>query len=322
MVQLQRFVTSVIEAMGGLVEPVEYALVQAMAPAGSVDLFQGREEVLLAFDYEVAEENPQAEFVTFGSYLLDQLLSFVQAEALGAVRIADVEPPELAKAEEKIRKFLGPDAGSVVLKQQRTVYGMWAQFAFRLNYLSDEKDTEFVRIWVDLVQGTVCSDMQEHFHLIPLSDTVDICYPKADTSGIDTAFGLAHDKARELAERGKSGRRNDRMLERERIRIVDYYDELYRETLKRSERKGLTEEKKRELLDKAASIMQEKDKQLLDIADKYDVRTECLLDHGQLLLLPLLEYEVEWVRRREKFEATVHYNPIFKKWTMRSRTGL
>lgn len=79
--QLQQFVTETVENLGGMVMPVEYALCHVLIPETYASYFQNKTEHKLSFDFEVAQENPDSEFVTFGSYVLEQLLAIVRDKA-------------------------------------------------------------------------------------------------------------------------------------------------------------------------------------------------------------------------------------------------
>jgi hypothetical protein len=311
---LQKFVTEVIEALGGIVIPLEYALCQVMVPESHRDLFQGRTELELAFDFEVAEENPQAEFITFGSYLFEQMVALVQRHAIGTIRFADIDPPVLSGALDKIRRFLDKETGVFSLCSERAVTGVWAAFAFRVAYVSDEKEEEFRQIWVDLNRGEICEDMLEHHHLVPYVDRPVHFGPVTCPMDTTSALQVAYSQVKRQAEEGKRQRGRQEELDREIRRITDYYDELERETNRRSERKGLSEQKKLELFDKAQSIGLEKQKQLAEIKDKYNVRTEAIVDHGILVLVPLLEYVVSIRHRHAQKEIKLHYNPVMKRF--------
>ncbi|MDI3257914.1 MAG: hypothetical protein QJR01_09370 [Kyrpidia sp.] len=313
---LQKFVTSVIEAMGGIVVPVEYALCQVIIPEAYKDMFQGREELELAFDFEVAEENPRAEFVTFGSYLFDQMMALVRRHAVSTVRFADTDPPALSGALDKIRRFMTGERGVFSLRSERPVMGVWAVFSFRIGYVSDEREEEFSRVWVDLNRGVVDEDMGRLEDLIPYTDTPIHHLPVVCRIDLPSAFERAWEHVARQAERGRRQRVRQLELDRERKRIADYYEDLALEIVKRSERRGLTAEKRKELLDKAQSVELERQKQLAEIERTYNIRTETALDHGVLVMAPLLEYVVSISDRRAEREWTVYYNPILKKFTV------
>lgn len=145
---------------------------------------------------------------------------------------------------------------------------MWGKFAFRVEYVSDEREVEFQEVWIDLNRGAVCEEMPRHIHLVPLQGRPGHHYPWVPELAPAVAIEMACAYADKLAQPGGQLRSNSRVLEREAQRINDYYTELRQETIKRSERKGLAEPKKQELLNKAASIELERAKQLAEIKEK------------------------------------------------------
>lgn len=191
---------------------------------------------------------------------------------------------------------------------------MWAAFAFRVAYVSDEKEEEFKQVWVDLNRGEVCEDMMRQHHLVPYVDKPVQFSPVTCPMDMASALKVSYGHVKLQAETGRMQRVRQGDLDREIRRITEYYEELARETIKRSERKGLSEQKRQELLDKARSIGLERQKQLLEIEDKYSVRAEAGLDHGILVMVSLLEYVVSIRHRNEQKEVTLHYNPILKRF--------
>lgn len=311
---LQKFVTDVIEAIGGIVIPLEYALCQVMVPESYRDLFQGRTEMGLAFDLEVAEENPQAEFVTFGSYLFEQMIALVHRHAVSTIRFADIDTPMLSGALDKIRRFLNKENGVFSLSSERIVTGVWASFAFRVAYVSDEKEEEFKQVWIDMNRGAVCEDMLQKHHLIPYVDRPTHFPPVTCPLNMASALRLAYTHVKHQAESTRRKRARQMEMEREIRRITDYYADLSEETIKRSGRKGLSEDKRQELHDKSQSIELEQQKQIREIENNYNVRAETALDHGILVMVPLLEYVVSIRNRNVQRDVKLHYNPILKQF--------
>lgn len=67
---LQDFMESLLKRSGALVEQTGYGLLETVLPEELSAHFKD-DHLLLAFDYEVAGENPGSTFVTYGSSLLD-----------------------------------------------------------------------------------------------------------------------------------------------------------------------------------------------------------------------------------------------------------
>lgn len=315
--KLQKFVIDVIEAMGGMVIQTEYALCEAIIPEERKEIFQGRTECLLAFDFEVAEENPDAEFVTFGSFIFEQLITFVELHTLSNIRSVEVEHRNLHDPLGKIQRFLDRKNSRIKLLDERLVTTVWVVFAFRVGYVSDEKEQEFQQIWMDLSKGEIDLEMHLIRGIIPYSDKpMEESPPLASNIDLTSALLNAYKYVRQLAEQGREQRMRRGELEREVQRISEYYGELVDETVKRSERKGLTDEKKEELLGKVNTIQAEKEKQLREMESKYTVRVEATLDHGLLYFVPLTEYLIQIEDRKEHEKMRLRYNPLLKKFSI------
>lgn len=100
-----------------------------------------------------------------------------------------------------------------------------------------------------------------------------------------------------LVEQQKSEQSNRLILEKDVERITNYYSELLAENEKRSNRKGLSEDKVKEIKTKSEAIKLERDKQLQEIYNKYNGQIELNLENGILYFIPILEYTIEIVFR-------------------------
>lgn len=115
--------TKIIEAMGGLVEFTEYALARVLLPEEYKERFQGRTEMLLAFDFEVAEENPDSDFVTFGSEVFENFLDIALSTPASDVRYAIVDRVSVNNPEERIARILSTDGHfDISIVQERLLW--------------------------------------------------------------------------------------------------------------------------------------------------------------------------------------------------------
>ncbi|MEX2459840.1 MAG: hypothetical protein WD469_00835 [Paenibacillaceae bacterium] len=316
--KLQKFVMDVLEALGGIVIPLEYALCQVMIPEEYKDYFQERTELELAFDYEVAEENPQAEFVTFGSYWLEQILALVERQTVCTLRFVEPDRLTLTNPLEKIQRFMEREPGKLSLVGERTVMSVWAVFSFNVCYIAEGREEESRSIWIDLASGTRSEEMERQQHLIAFSAKSDYTLPISSGLSIAAAFGQAYGIVKQQAELIKKQRVRSTELEKEVRRIKEYYAELSAETLKRSERKGLSEQKQAEFVSKLKSIELEEEKQVIEMENKYSVQTEIALDHGILYVIPQIEYQLHHHFRNTQTETVLHYNLILKQFSIQT----
>lgn len=312
--QLQKFVTDVIEGLGGVVIPVEYALCQVLIPEEYRSFFQGKTALELAFDFEVAQENPQSEFVTFGSYILEQVLIIANQKAVNTLRFAEVERLTLANPIKKITQFLKDENGKVTIIDESIVMGVWAVFQLHIALVSDEKVEKAEQIWVNLITGEISELMNEEQNRIIYKSAAMYHYPIPTNLNMDKAYHTAYQHALASIETQQKQRHQDQQLQKELYRIESYYKELLVENERRAMRKGLKDEKLQEIEEKSKAIELEKDKQVQEMKQKYHAKIEIVLDHGILYFVPLLQFNIDIQFRSEHKERTLYYNPITKQF--------
>ncbi len=296
--QLQQFVTEVIEELGGVVDPVEYALCQVLIPETYASYFQNKTELELSFDFEVAQENPESEFITFGSYVFEQLLSIVQQKATSTLRFAELERLELGNPLKKLTEFLKDEPGKISILEEKPVLGAWAVFQYHLTYIADEKFQDNQQVWVNLLTNEISLDMKLEQNRIVYKQEPIYTLPLAAPINMNAALEEATKYVSDLSEQYKNEQSPKKTIEKDIDRITNYYKELLSENEKRATRKGLSEEKKAELAAKSEAIELERGKQLQEIYNKYNGHIEMNLDNGILYFIPLLQYHVE-----------IHLNP-------------
>ncbi|QQK78783.1 hypothetical protein HUG20_01925 [Salicibibacter cibi] len=313
--ELQKYVSEVVETLGGVVIPEEYALCQVLIPEEYKNYFQGRTDLTLAFDFEVSQEKPEAEFVTFGSYFLDQLLELASEKAKSTVRFVEIERLELANPLKKIQQSMPDEAGKMTITEERQIMGAWEMFQFKVFYISDQKEASPKEIWVNLLTDQVDHTIQEQQNRIIYQQAPLYNLPFPKTFDLQHGFEVAMANVQQQAENEKNTRLEDQEFQQDIDRIKEYYTELMEENKKRASRKGLTEEKKKDIEAKTNAIALERDKQLLDIKNKYDVQIEPALEHAILYCIPIIEYRVDIQFRGEQQEKIFYYNPITKQFT-------
>ncbi len=312
--QLQQFVTQVIEELGGIVEPIEYALCNVLIPEKYTSSFQNRSEIMLAFDFEVAQENPEAEFITFGSYILEQLLAIVREKAVSTLRFAEVERLEVGNPLKKITDFLKDESGKIQIVEERPVTGVWGAFQYQITYVSDEKIEASYQIWVNLLTNEVSETMEKEQNRIIYKNEPLYNYPIPVQMDLMEPLNIAAEYVKQKAEQEHNYDSKTAALEKDVTRITNYYTDLLQENEKRANRKGLSDEKKQEIKAKSVAIELERDKQLQEIYDKYNGEIEITLDSGILYLIPLLEFKINIEFRNSIKTKTIYFNPITKQF--------
>ena len=309
---LQQYVTEVIEAAGGLVMPVEYALCYALLPEDMKDIFGGREEASLVFNYEVAQENPGSEFITFGSYILDRLMHYPSKKAISMLRYAVVDKISLSNPEEKIMRELNlRRAGFRIIKKQ-TVASPWILFTLKTIYTSDDIIEQPEKIWIDAVRGKYVEHMNDLGIFYSVEQNMEYAVP--DTIEIADAYKIAYRVIKQKAEAMAKKLSTYKNLGREIERITDYYEDLQEENVRRIGRKGISAERKSELKDKSASLVLERDRQIREMTEKYSVKAEAYLENGIIYFFPETEYTINITDKGMAGERKLYYNHVIKKF--------
>jgi hypothetical protein len=313
---MQKFVSDVIVKLGGMVIPVEYSLCEVLIPEEYSGIFSGRTEVMLAFDSEVAQENPGSEFVTFGSHTLDGILEIVKRKPISTLRYGVVDRLALSNPEEKIRSVIGGyNRTGIHIANQRPVLGVWPVFTFCIQYLSDEKVEEILSIWFNPVTGEYEPEMEKTY--IFFESRPVYTYPVIVPDGFRTALEEACSRVSAYANRQAEARTRGDLLEREILRIGDYYEDIAEENHKRALRKGIGEERLQELKSKSEVLALEKEKQIREMKEKLTVKAEISIEHSMTYFIPMLEYDALIMKKDSEEGWLFYYNPI-----TRSMTGL
>jgi len=310
--KLQNFVIEVIETIGGVVELLEYALCYAMIPEEYSYTFNGKTEILLAFDFEVAQENSESEFVTFGSFILDQIMNIASKKAISTVRYVIADNISLSNAEEKIKRHLNIERGIMKILAEQEVMGRWICFNYRVGYTADERVEELRDVWINLQNGEVDNEIRDNKSGLFIENNLQYIYKLPSQIDTITAFEKASKEINIVAKESSSKIINRLEFNGEIIRIEEYYDELEKENLKLMQRKGITPKRKTELLEKCESYKLEREKQKSEMKNKYTVDIDISLDYGIVYIIPLIEYEVQVILRGTEDIKKLYYNPVLK----------
>jgi len=298
--------------MGGIIEFTEYALAQVLLPEKYRARFQGRAELLLAFDYEVAEENPTAEFVTFGSDVLETLLDIAMVTATSDVRYAIVDRIEVTSPEERIQRLLGQtERHDINVLSKRVVMGIWAAFTFRAQFISSESFEEERKVWVNMQTGKpdpVMANCLIFFERQPLHE-----YPYAATGSFSDAYTAAAAEMAAISAGIAESAVSPVKIIRETERLQSYYEDLLEENDRRLTRKGLTSERQEDINNKRLALQQEMERQINEIKANMIPSYNIHLAHGITTHIPVIELTCKITTRNSSEQYTYHYECLTKQ---------
>ncbi|MFT8318293.1 MAG: hypothetical protein ABF651_08510 [Sporolactobacillus sp.] len=198
---LQNFVTDVIESIGGVVEQSEYALCHVLIPDAYRSFFQNKTELELAFDYEVAEEHLQSEFVTFGSFILDQILKIVDQQSICTLRFAEFDYQTLANPMKRMADFFEDEQKRLRIIEEQLMMEACAVFQFRIAFVSDEKEEHTEQVWINLFTDQPSELMKQGQKRIVYQSKPLYPYPLPGDLAINQAFFTARESLKQETEK-------------------------------------------------------------------------------------------------------------------------
>lgn len=309
---LRPFVTACLERAGAVLEEAGFELVEALLPE-ELHHLQGQDHLLLAFDYEVARENPEAIFLTYGSPLLDRLArlaaSYGRYTVLYGPEAGFKQPAWLEREINEKIEFVRCRPPRVV--RQWLEAHVFRGFSFRAVLRSLEKTEELLEIVVDGSTGLVVSDFAGWWAnvvaagepawqlpeapVLPLADLYRAACREAERQARERAFALQEQAKGRLA--------------REMARVSGYYNRMIREIEDKLAATG-DEAKKERLVEQLAAVEADRQRREKDTLDRYAVEAELYLDHLVDYRLPLLHVGLEVQHKKQVLPATVLYNPF------------
>ncbi|NPV52985.1 MAG: hypothetical protein HPY71_05625 [Firmicutes bacterium] len=313
---LQRFVSDVIAAAGGVTETPSYALIHMALPEDLAGKFSLPEFAVLAFDYDVAKETPGAEFVTFGSPALDRFISLgseigrvTRKFAMGsAIRV----PPNLM---DRIESKVGFNrCRRPALKTTSIQAYERAVFQFVVSYISDEKFSDSLTVAID--SATLADDTG----LLPETRGVFFGGDPQELSGVPVAerrpYGEVLNAAlARLPERVRPGLAMYQadvsgFCQKELVKVLGFYEKTLADLAARGEAAAAAgdTEKKARIDAKIEASRLERQRRVSDVVNKYRMRVEARLDSVVLQVMPKVRALLDVRHKDRTYTQEVFYN--------------
>jgi hypothetical protein len=305
------FAEKTVNIMGGVFEMKEYALSSVLIPDEYAGFFNGKTELLLAFDYDVAQENPQSEFVAYGSFIFDAFLEISRFTPSVTHRYVNADRTDIPDAGAKIKKALELEAVPEISDEELGT-ALFVRFVFSIKYISDEITENIIPVWINLLTGEYDKDMNTNQTFIYSGRNLNNIL-HFECSDIGSAYQKAAEYTFNKAKQNPTIETDQRIIESETGRIDRYYDELIAENKKRAERKGQTDERLKEIAEKETSLIIEKERQISEIINKFTTKIEISLENAAVYHIPCKRFTC-LARNRAKSEFTVYYNFALKKF--------
>lgn len=308
---LEEFAAAFLERAGAVVEKAGYALLEVLLPDELARHFN-QDHLILAFDYEVAQENPGSVFITHGSHLLDAMVRLAAAygRCVRLYRPGGVPAPLSNVEQQVLRAVEFVDCRPPRLEMQWAAEHALHAFFFRTTYRSFEKTEEIFSVVVDGYSGLPQPDFLRLWGNITPQERPDYSVSRADALPLEVLYrtacreveGMARAKAIELRRSSRAAK------DRELAKTARYYEEVAREIQQKMS--GADEEKRCRLERQLAATEADRERRQKDAASRYEVEAEVRLDHLVVYHLPFLHAKLEVRHKNELYHQTVVYNPL------------
>jgi hypothetical protein len=309
---LKEFVIAYLRRAGAVAEEVGFELVDVLVP-DALAATLGASVLRLAFDYEVARENPDSIFLTYGSDLLDRIVRAARETG----RFTQVYPPDAeVRLPARLERLLATEFDFVKCKapalESWAVYEhTYYRFDFRTVFQSYDQVEEMISVLVDGITGRIRNDLLIHWARIPPAAERPYHWPRRCERPLAELHAraclaldrLAQERAAAL-EASSAGHRDRELAKMERY-FAENMAALQRRLSKTDD--PARQERLRQQLAAAEIDRRRRGK---DIRERYAVTARAVLDGLVVYYQPKIELQLRVQQRDEVFPFLLHYNPL------------
>ena len=311
-INVQDFTAAYLRRAGALAEPAGYALLDVLLPDELSAQFE-QDQLLLAFDYEVAEENPGSVFVTHGSPLLDKVVGLTtkgygRVTALFRSGSAPALPRNFTQKLEKVEllRCRTPKV-SLAWAEEVAFFGYY----FRAVYRSHEKSEDMLEVILNGSTGQEQPEFAQWWQRVVPAETPEYDLPRAPDWPADKLYAAAcraaEKKALAGAETVLAGAAG--LKQRELAKLAGYYADL--ESALQKKLHGVSDKDKQARLEKQlAATRADRERREKDVLERHGVEVDIHLDHVVIYKLPCLRVKLEVQHKDTMLNFTVLYNPL------------
>ena len=226
---LEKFLQEYADITGGIWEEIEPQVYDLMLPGR--EPLDEPEVVRLAFDPEAIPEHPSSQLASFGTPLVDRLLSDALSRGRHLVLYMvglNLAPQAL---DDNLRRAVKlPAELDLKLEQVRPLHFPQAVFWFEATYVSDQKEQDLLNVAIDLHQSRQVRHLEQLLDRSRLAEKPWLMLPEARHTGLATAYPIARDRViRTLSALANANHRElSKRLSRQLDRIGHYYSDLRR----------------------------------------------------------------------------------------------
>ncbi len=313
---VERFITTALARAGALVEKPGYGLAEVLLPEELEAEFAG-DELLLAFDYEVAQETPGSTFVTPGSSLLDSAVRLAQGYGRFTSHFwpgSEVGTPR--NLEQKISKTV-----NYLHCRPPQIAGSWAAeniyygFYFLSRLFASEKTEEIFSVVINGHSGLFCPTFEKQWTGIVSLDSPEYELGQAQIRPLQELYQAACAAVQPQVEGSARNFQEQQgtLRSRELARTSRYYAETLKELQKKMS--STEDEKKKQRLEKQVEATRTDWKgREEDISARYQVEAEVRLDHIAAYHVPCIFVRVKMQCKKETLQQTLLFNTLDREF--------
>lgn len=324
--ELRRFLLDGLPALGVLSELPRHDLVELLLPEELAAHLGTPGFLRLALTPETAKATPDAEYLAYGSDLLDRLIALVRSgDHAGRWHVTGIVQPVKNLRDELTRRVKFPNAWlNPAVQADELQYHYAAAFWFRVVYLSHEKREALHSVAVDLhTQRRVdlATLLRENLDPEgnPTTPVAPFWTPATATASPDltAALALGQERAavflqRDLADTlSAASQRAARRLEEAQDRLNTFYDDLIK-TLERRRQRAEDEEKETALAAKLEAVAAERQKKLAEAEEQHRLRVTLRLAAAAIIARPMMTTQVSVENRFAKAPLSIAWDPVAK----------
>ncbi|MBI5302120.1 MAG: hypothetical protein HY868_08290 [Chloroflexi bacterium] len=270
---LEQFLIEYVDAVGGLADEIEPQVYDVLTPEADKPL-------RVAFDPDALPEHPSAQLLTFGSALLDDLLT--RAQTRGQIGLAFLDDAHLsphALAQRVTRDLVLPAAITLRIENIRPLYVTHTLFWFEVTYLGDEKEQALYPIAIDRYYGRQVRRLDDLLEGERFTETRRWTFADAKALPLDRAYLDARDAIVRTVRAEVHARQHQtqtRLVEQTE-RMKRYYADLRAELIERIERATARGDETESLRLRQDALNREEALRLDELARKAQLRVQLKL---------------------------------------------
>lgn len=306
---LEAFTLTALDLLGGAAEERTAGLYTALWPVSGAGHLETRQ---LAFDPDLIDEQPDAEMVTFGSPVLEELVLRATASGRVAQAFLNAAVSPSRAIVDRLRHSYRFLESAWTAEGGRPWWLPTGIYLFRVQYLSDAREEDLVQVALNLVDGRILRRLDAAIERHGIATDLSEDWPMMAEGPVGKAYTIAR---RELEQKlvsplGLRRRELAARFARESERAAAYYDELIRE--REEQHAGLAAEapERAQVESRLATLRLERQGRLGELRSKYRLEAEVSLRSLLRLYLPRIVFGGRLAAKRGEATLSLVWDPV------------